>query len=108
MGDNRNGSSDSRNWGFVPRKNIIGRAAFVYWPLGEDNNGFLPNASAVFASIHQSTATSSVGNDNGVTLAVDNMLVLLTPSLFFVFRQRKHGKHNAKESAIRNNEAEFP
>src|SRR5205085_3605773 len=46
LGDNRAGSSDSRDWGFVPRKNIIGRAAFVYWPLGEDNNGFLPNEAA--------------------------------------------------------------
>jgi signal peptidase I len=108
MGDNRNGSSDSRNWGYVPRKNIIGRAAFVYWPLGEDNDGFLPNASAVFASIHQSTATSSLGNDNGVTVAVDGMLVLLTPCLFFAFQQRRRAHHKVKESAIRNNETESP
>jgi len=38
LGDNRAGSDDSRHWGFVPRKNIIGRAAFVYWPLHEDND----------------------------------------------------------------------
>ncbi|WP_052889995.1 signal peptidase I [Thermogemmatispora carboxidivorans] len=53
LGDNRAGSSDSRDWGFVPRKNIIGRAALVYWPLGEDNNGFLPDVSSVFAEVHQ-------------------------------------------------------
>src|SRR5437016_6611514 len=35
LGDNRIGSSDSRAWGLVPRKNIIGRAALVYWPLQE-------------------------------------------------------------------------
>src|SRR5579859_104288 len=29
LGDNREGSSDSRDWGFVPRANIIGRAALV-------------------------------------------------------------------------------
>src|SRR5437588_2699899 len=39
LGDNRGGSSDSRAWGCVPRQNFIGRAALVYWPLGQDNNG---------------------------------------------------------------------
>jgi signal peptidase I len=35
MGDNRAGSSDSREWGFVPIKSIIGKSLFVYWPLNK-------------------------------------------------------------------------
>ena len=32
LGDNSAHSSDSRNWGFVPKKNLIGRAIVVWWP----------------------------------------------------------------------------
>jgi signal peptidase I len=33
MGDHRNNSSDSRHWGFVPNKYIIGRVQCRWWPL---------------------------------------------------------------------------
>ncbi len=33
LGDHRNSSNDSRNWGFVPRELIYGKAIFSYWPM---------------------------------------------------------------------------
>lgn len=33
MGDNTMSSSDSRDWGALPQKNVIGKCWFVYWPI---------------------------------------------------------------------------
>ncbi len=33
LGDNRNLSSDSHEWGFVKQEWVVGKAVLVYWPL---------------------------------------------------------------------------
>jgi signal peptidase I len=35
LGDHRNTSRDSREWGEVPEKYIFGKAAFCFWPLSQ-------------------------------------------------------------------------
>ncbi|MEK7605447.1 MAG: signal peptidase I [Patescibacteria group bacterium] len=35
MGDNRANSSDSREWGFLKKSEVIGKSFFVYWPISE-------------------------------------------------------------------------
>jgi signal peptidase I len=37
MGDNRDDSSDSRYWGFVPQENIVGRPLVIYWSMRNDD-----------------------------------------------------------------------
>jgi signal peptidase I len=48
LGDNRNQSSDSHSWGFVPSENVVGRALVVYWPL--DNFKILNSGPIVQAA----------------------------------------------------------
>lgn len=43
LGDNRNNSSDSHLWGFVPQEDIVGKALLIYWPLSEASLLTRPN-----------------------------------------------------------------
>lgn len=45
LGDNRRNSDDSRypDVGFVPKKNLVGKALFVYWPLTQIGSVRIPN-----------------------------------------------------------------
>jgi len=33
LGDNTNNSLDGRNWGFIPRRNMVGLAMVIFWPV---------------------------------------------------------------------------
>jgi signal peptidase I len=96
LGDNRGNSSDSRDWGFLPRKNIIGRAALVYWPLGQDNDGLLPNVSSVFANVHQQASAAPAAqqaSSHGI-LAVSTVLFCVVPIGIIGMRSRRRRRHN--------------
>lgn len=41
LGDNRNNSQDSQNWGMLPVEDILGKAILVYWPPSE--MGLIPH-----------------------------------------------------------------
>jgi signal peptidase I len=95
LGDNRKGSSDSRDWGFVPKQNIIGRAAIVYWPLQQDNDGFLPNVSAVFANIHQNSSAFALLSDGSIDASP--VLLLAAPGILLVLVRNKRKQSSAKK-----------
>jgi signal peptidase I len=48
LGDNRNSSSDSQNWGNLDQEEIIGKAVLVYWPPKEI--GLIPHYEFAIAA----------------------------------------------------------
>jgi signal peptidase I len=32
LGDNRNNSNDSKDWGLLPEEKVVGKAVLIYWP----------------------------------------------------------------------------
>jgi signal peptidase I len=41
MGDNTGHSADSRYWGSVPERNLLGPACLVYWPFTSPRWGLI-------------------------------------------------------------------
>jgi signal peptidase I len=102
LGDNRRGSSDSRDWGCLPKPNIIGRAAVVYWPLGMNNNGILPNRATIFSGVPDPAPTKStnlcpiIQQPGAAALAtpekssgINTLFVIAMPALVLMWRRRK-------------------
>ncbi|MGC2695612.1 MAG: signal peptidase I [Candidatus Angelobacter sp.] len=56
MGDNRDNSSDSRDWGFVPVPNVIGEPIFVYWSYDAPTSRWLDENPAHRISFYASIA----------------------------------------------------
>ncbi|GCE13911.1 hypothetical protein KTT_37700 [Tengunoibacter tsumagoiensis] len=109
LGDNRNGSSDSRAWGCVPRGNIIGRGALIYWPFGQNNLGLLPSATSTFENLpapptHLPADASTCPVQNGVPASapvalqsqsqggIQTGLLLIAPSISVASRRRPTAK----------------
>jgi signal peptidase I len=72
MGDNRDNSSDSRDWGFVPMSNVIGEPLFVYWSYDAPTSRWLDenpgHRISFYASIAENFFSNTRWNRTGMLL----------------------------------------
>src|SRR5712675_472818 len=72
MGDNRDNSSDSRDWGFVPMSNVIGEPLFVYWSYDAPTARWLDenpgHRISFYASIAENFFSNTRWNRTGMLL----------------------------------------
>ena len=72
MGDNRDNSSDSRDWGFVPKSNVIGEPLFVYWSYDAPTARWLDESPghriSFYASIAENFFSNTRWNRTGMLL----------------------------------------
>ena len=52
LGDNRNNSQDSRNFGPFTMENVVGKAIFIYWPPSDWGFITSPKAEAIISTAH--------------------------------------------------------